>query len=176
MVKNMVDCESELRKLLSRFDTLCGIVRATWYEWRQAAIEFARPGVKPIDIVLRAWEIVGHDTAKVYYNMLDKTKPTFIEDIGKCIVFSSQAMGEDAKIVKGENPNEIYVQWDKCPWSEFARRYGVPMEEDVKGCDKWFETIIKDINDLFGVNVKWETLKAIPRGEGMCLRRIWMEK
>jgi len=46
------------------------------------------------------------------------------------------------------------------------------MEEDVLGCDKWFQTVIEDINALFNTNVKLETLKAIPRGDGICLRRI----
>jgi len=174
----MVDfsCEDELRKLLARFNTLANIERATWFEWRQAAIEYARPDVKPLDLVLRAWEIVGHDTALTYYNMLDKTSKTFLEDVARCIVFSSLTMGENAKIVKAENPHEIYVRWDRCPWPEFARRYKVPMEEDVLGCDKWFQTVIADVNAFFNTKVKLETLKAIPRGDGMCLRRLSMEE
>ncbi len=171
-----VDMEAEFRKLLARFEMLCSIVRATWYEWRQAAMEFAREGVKPLDLVLRAWEIVGHDTAKSYFLALDKSKPTFLEDIAKLIVMSSQAMGEDAKVVKGEKPNEVYVRWDSCPWPEFARRYGAPMEEDLLGCDKWFQTVIEDINALFNTKVRLETIKAIPKGDGMCLRRLWIEE
>jgi hypothetical protein len=170
-----VDVEAELRKLLAKFDTLCSIVRATWYEWRQAALEFAREGVKPLDLVLRAWEIVGHDTAKSYFPALDVSKPSFLEDIAKLIVMSSQSMGEDAKVVKGEKPNEVYVRWDSCPWPEFARRYGAPMEEDLAGCDKWFQTVIDDINALFNTKVRLVTLKAIPKGDGICLRRLYME-
>jgi hypothetical protein len=170
-----VDVEAELRKLLARFEALCSIVRATWYEWRQAALEFAREGVKPLDLVLRAWEIVGHDTAKSYFPALDVSKPSFLEDIAKLIVMSSQSMGEDAKVVKGEKPNEVYVRWDSCPWPEFARRYGAPMEEDLAGCDKWFQTVIDDINALFNTKVRLVTLKAIPKGDGICLRRLYME-
>jgi hypothetical protein len=102
-----VDPEKELRTLLNKFDALGNITRATWYEWRQAAIETARPEFTPLDLVLRAWEVVGHDTAKAYYHMLDKSKPTFIEDIAKCIVMSSTMMGEDAEIVESENENEV---------------------------------------------------------------------
>ncbi len=176
-VKKMtVDSEAEIRKLATKFEALGNITRATWFEWRQAAIECARPEFKPLDLVLKAWEVVGHDTSKAYFNMLDITKPSFIEDIGKCIVQSSTMMGEDAQILEGEEPDEIFVQWDRCPWPEFARRYGVPMEEDVLGCDKWFQTVIADINALFNTKVKLETLKAIPRGDGVCLRRISKEK
>ena len=171
-----VDSEKEIRNLMSKFEALGNITRATWYEWREAAIEMARPEFSPLDIVLKAWEVVGHDTAKAYFPTLDKSKPTFLEDIAKGIVNSSTMMGEDAKIIESENENEIYVQWDRCPWPEFARRYGAPMEEDVQGCDMWFQTVIKDINALFNTNVKLETLKAIPRGDRVCLRRISMEK
>jgi len=167
-----VDPEKEIRKLITKFEALGNITRATWYEWRQAAIECARPGLKPLDLVLKAWEVVGHDTAKAYFGALDVSKPTFIKDIAQCIVNSSTMMGEDAKLVEGENEDEIYVQWDRCPWPEFARRYGAPMEEDVLGCDKWFQTVIADINALFNTEVKLETLKAIPRGDEACLRRI----
>jgi hypothetical protein len=171
-----VDPEKEIRKLMTKFEALGNITRATWYEWRQAAIECARPEFKPLDLVLKAWEVVGHDTSKAYFTRLDVSKPSFIEDIGKCIVDSSTMMGEDAIIVKGKNENEIFVQWDRCPWPEFARRYGAPMEEDVLGCDKWFQTVIEDINELFNTSVKLETLKAIPRGDRVCLRRISMDK
>lgn len=171
-----VNCTDELRKLLTKFDMLGNIERATWYEWREAALSFAPPNVKPLDLVLKAWEVVGHDTAKAYLPMLDKSKPTFLRDIAKCIMTSSLMMGETAKLVDGKNKDEIFVQWDRCPWPEFARRYNVPMEEDVLGCDKWFQTVIGDINALFNTNVKLETLKAIPRGEQICLRRISISK
>jgi hypothetical protein len=170
-----VDPEKEIRTLMSKFEALQNINRATWYEWRQAALEYARPDVEPLELVLKAWEVVGHDTAKAYFGMLDVSKPTFIEDIAKCIVMSSTMMGENAKIVKSDNPNEVFVQWDRCPWPEFARRYDVPMEEDVLGCDKWFQTVIEDINQLFNTKVTLETQKAIPRGDGACVRRISME-
>ena len=171
-----VDSEKEIRKLIAKFEALGNITRATWFEWRQAAIDTARPEFTPLDLVLKAWEVVGHDTAKAYFNALDVSKPSFLEDIGKCIVTSSTMMGEDAKIIEGENEDEVYVQWDRCPWPEFARRYGAPMEEDVAGCDMWFTTVIADINKLFNTNVTLETLKAIPRGDGICLRRLSFEK
>jgi hypothetical protein len=170
-----VDPEKEIRKLMTKYEALQNINRATWYEWRAAAIECARPEFKPMDLVLKAWEVVGHDTAKAYFGMLDVSKSSFLEDIAKCIVQSSIMMGENAKIIKSEEPNEVFVQWDRCPWPEFARRYDAPMEEDVQGCDKWFQTVIEDINQLFNTKVKLETQKAIPRGDGVCIRRLSME-
>lgn len=171
-----VDAEKQIRTLLKKFEMLGNIERATWYEWRQAALEFAKEGTDPQDVVLRAWEIVGHDTAKSYFPILDKSKDSYLNDIAKCIETSSVMMGEDAKVVESDKPDEVFVRWDRCPWPEFARRYGAPMEEDVLGCDKWFQTVVKDINEVFNTNVKLETQKAIPRGDCQCLRRLWVEK
>ncbi len=170
-----VDTEKEIRTLINKFEALQNINRATWYEWREAAIECARPEFTPLDLVLKAWEVVGHDTAKAYFGMLDISKPSFLKDIAKCIVLSSTMMGENAKVIKSENENEVFIQWDRCPWPEFARRYGAPMEEDVLGCDKWFQTVIEDINELFNTKVKLVTEKAIPRGDGICVRRLTLE-
>ena len=173
MVEQDVDAEKELRTLLSKFDALGNITRATWYEFRQAALDLA-PKLKPMDLVLHAWEVVGHDTSKAYVNALDLSKPTFLEDIGRLIVQSSTMMGETARLRKSDKPNEVFVEWDRCPWPEFARRYGASMEEDVLGCDMWFDTVIKDINEIFGTDVKLETTHAIPRGDKTCTRRLSM--
>ena len=78
-----VDTEKQIRTLLKKFEMLGNIERATWYEWRQAALEFAKEGTDPMDVVLRAWEIVGHDTAKSYFPILDKSKDSYLQDIAK---------------------------------------------------------------------------------------------
>jgi hypothetical protein len=170
------DCEKELRTLISKFDALGNITRALFYEWREAAIRNAKEGVTPMQLVLDAWEVVGHDTAKAYFGMLDVSKPDFLKKIARAIVMSSTMMGETARMEKGKDENEFLVIWDRCPWPEFARRYEVPMDEDVKGCDKWFTTVIDDLNELFNTKVRLETLEAIPYGDGKCVRRLWMEK
>ena len=173
MADNVVDPEKDLRTLLVKFDALGNITRATWYEFRQAALDLA-PQLKPMDLALHAWEVVGHDTSKAYVNSLDLSKPSFLEDIAKLIVQSSTMMGETARLVKSSKPGEVFVEWDRCPWPEFARKYGATMEEDVLGCDMWFQTVIKDINEIFGTDVKLETTHAIPRGDKTCTRRLTM--
>ena len=166
------DCEKELKKMISKFDALGNITRALFYEWREAAIKNAKEGVTPMDLVLSAWEVVGHDTAKAYYGMLDVSKPDFLKRIARAIVMSSTMMGESARIENGKDESEFFVIWDRCPWHEFARRYDAPMEEDVKGCDMWFQTVIADINELFNTKVRLETTEAIPYGDGQCVRRL----
>jgi hypothetical protein len=173
MAEHKVDSENELRKLLGKFDALGNITRATWYEFRQAALDL-NPKLKAMDLVLHAWEVVGHDTSKAYVSALDLSKPSFLEDIGRLIVQSSTMMGESARLRKGKDASEVFVEWDRCPWPEFARKYGASMEEDVLGCDMWFQTVIKDINEIFGTDVKLETTSAIPRGDKTCTRRLSM--
>lgn len=170
------NCEKELKSLLGRFDALGNITRALFYEWRQAAIKNAKEGVTPLQLVLDAWEVVGHDTAAAYFTRLDVSRPDFLKRLARSIVGSSLVMGESARLEKGKDEDEYLIIWDRCPWPEFARRYDVPMEEDVQGCDKWFQTVVEDVNKLFNTKVRLETLEAIPRGDGRCVRRIWIEK
>jgi hypothetical protein len=83
-------------------------------------------------------------------------------------------MGEDAKFIRGENDNEAFVQHEGCPWFTWHERLDL-LDEDQPGCDKWFETTIEDINKALGTEVKFETMKSLPDGSDMCLRRIWVE-
>ena len=47
-----IDPEKEIKTLMKKYEALQNINRASWYEWRQAAIECARPEFKPLDLVL----------------------------------------------------------------------------------------------------------------------------
>ena len=47
------------------------------------------------------------------------------------------------------------------------------MEEDVLCCDQILRSLLEDVNLFFNVNYAIETQKAIPRGEGVCLRRLY---
>jgi hypothetical protein len=76
-------------------------------------------------------------------------------------------------IDRGKDPYELFIRWDRCPWPTFAKEYEINMEEDVLACDKILETILHDVNIFFNVEYKIETLKAIPRGQGVCLRRLY---
>ncbi|KXA89308.1 hypothetical protein AKJ61_03180 [candidate division MSBL1 archaeon SCGC-AAA259B11] len=155
-------------------NALMGIEHMAHFEWREAALEVC-PDVDPQELVEKYWEIVGRDTADSYVTRLDKTDPTFVRDVANSIAFSSVAMGEDAKVIKGRSEMEYYVRWDRCPWYEYGRRYDA-VEEDLPGCDKWCEVVIERINKYFGTDLKFETIKAHPLGDDCCLRRIWSEE
>jgi len=67
-------------------------------------------------------------------------------------------------------------QVGKVPLAVLSQEYGVKMEEDVLCCDRILQSILPDVNTFFNVNYKIETLKAIPRGQGVCLRRLYKLK
>ena len=83
--------------------------------------------------------------------------------------------GAVVTLENGENPFEVFIKWERCPWPTFAKEYGVEMEEEVLCCDRILQTILKDVNMFFNVNYKIETLKAIPRGQGVCLRKLYKD-
>lgn len=159
-------------QLEKKFNMLSQIQRASHFEWLRAAKELC-PSVSELDLVLKFWEIVGHDTAKSYLRHLDPEKP-LPEQIARNFVFSSQSMGEDAEFIEGEDEKEAFAQHTGCPWFEWHQRLD-KLDQDQPGCDKWLETFIEDINKELGSNIKWETVKSIPNGNDVCLRRFWVE-
>ncbi len=158
--------------LEKKFNMLSQIQRASHFEWLRAAKELC-PDVSELDLVLKFWEIVGHDTAKNYLKHLDPEK-SLPEQIAKNFGFSSQAMGEDAEFVEGKDEKEAFAQHVGCPWFEWHQRLD-KMDQDQAGCDKWLETFVDDINKELGTELKWETVKSIPNGDAVCLRRFWVE-
>jgi hypothetical protein len=49
------------------------------------------------------------------------------------------------------------------------------MEEVALYRERLFQTILEDVSIFFNINLKIEMLKAIPRGEGMYLMRLYKE-
>ena len=94
---------------------------------------------------------------------------------GRAVAANWGNQGALVKVEKGEKEHELMVTWTRCPWPTYAKDYDVPMEEDVQCCDRILQTLVKDVNTFFNVNYKIETLKAIPRGQGACVRRISKE-
>ena len=126
-----------------KFKILVEITRASHFAWRKAVEEMC-PGIDTSEVVYKMWEITGHETAKAYLKHLDPSKPLPVQ-IARSIVWSSQTMGEDAKLIKGEDENEAFVEHDGCPWFTWHDKLKL-LDEDQPGCDKWFETTINDIN------------------------------
>jgi hypothetical protein len=169
------DAEQEITKLWAKCQAIQDENRRTFFQCRQAAIELAGEGADEEAITLKAWEMKGKDTAKSYFPRVNVSKPTFVEDIAKLYVNSWRNAGALVKIEKSENPNEVFIVWERCPWPTSHKQYGVSMALDVAGCDLALQTTLADVALFANRKLKIETLKAIPRGEGKCVRRLWLE-
>ena len=149
------------------------ILRMSHFEWLKTAMHFAREGTSELAVVKKYWEIVGQDTAPGYLKHIDPAQP-LPRQIAENYVFSSLSMGEDAVVVEGRDDRESFAQHNGCPWHDWHRRLG-KLEQDLPGCDAWLEAFVTDINEALGSNVKWETVKSLPGGDHICLRRFWVE-
>ncbi len=155
-----------------RFAVLCEIARAQHFAWHEAVRQMC-PGADLAKIVDRMWELSGHDTAKAYLKRLDKTKPLAAQ-VASSIVWSSQCMGEAATLETGPGKDEAFVRHADCPWFHWHKRLGL-LPEDRPGCDIWFQTIVRDVNEKLGTRLQVATLEALPDGGSCCLRRFFVE-
>ena len=156
-----------------KFNMLSQIQRASHFEWLEAAKHFAREGTTELELVKKFWEIVGRDTSDGYLRHIDPNEP-LPRQIAESFVFSSQSMGEDAVLVEGADENECFARHNGCPWFDWHKRLG-KLDQDLPGCDAWLESFMDIINEKLGTNVQRATIKSLPDGDDICLRRFWVE-
>ncbi|MFH1529860.1 MAG: hypothetical protein ABIK09_03890 [Pseudomonadota bacterium] len=156
-----------------KFHMLSQIQRISHFEWLEAAMHFAKEGTTELDLVKKFWEIVGRDTSGSYLKHLNPEAP-LPRQIAESFVFSSRSMGEDAVLVEGADENECFARHNGCPWHEWHERLG-KLDQDLPGCDAWLESFMEIINETLGTNVRWATVKSLPAGDDICLRRFWVD-
>jgi hypothetical protein len=172
------DAEKEITKLWNNLHAAQADIGRTYYRWRQAALEIAGPDADPLEVGLKAAEVIGAELGKAALPRLNwlKGEEAWLRSLAGGIALNWITQGAVVKVEPGENPFEMFIKWERCPWPSFAKQYGVKMEEDVLCCDKILQSILPDVNTFFNVNYKIETLKAIPRGQGVCLRRLYKDQ
>ncbi len=171
------NAEKEVAKLWRNMHTAQSEIGKNYYRWRQAALEFAGPDADPLEVSLRAAEITGAEIGKTTLPRLNwlKGEQAWHMSLARAIASHWTNQGALVTVGGGDNDSELLIKWSRCPWPTYAKDYGVKMEEDVLCCDRILESILKDVNLFFNVNYKIETLKAIPRGQGACIRRLYKE-
>ena len=153
-----------------RFQILAEITRASHFAWREAALRMC-PDVEPQKLVNEMWDITGVQTAEAYLKRLDASGD-LAHQVASSIVWSSQCMGEDARLEGGDG--EWFVTHDACPWHTWHSNLGL-LPEDRPGCDRWFEATVRTVNERLGTNLRFETRSALPDGDDCCRRRFWVE-
>lgn len=169
------DAEKEITKLWRDLHSAQGEIGKTYMRWRQAALALAGQGANPREVSLKAAEIMGSEFGKGLLPRLNwlKGEEAWLMSLAGAYAGNWSTQGALVKLEKGQNPFEVFIKWERCPWPTYAKEYDVEMEEDVLCCDKILQAALTDINVFFNVDYKIETLKAIPRGQGVCLRRLY---
>lgn len=129
----------------------------------------------PLEGSLKAAEVTAKETGKNFLPRLNwlKGEEVWLMNLANNYIGQWVNHGTIVKMEKGGNPLRSFLNGERGPWPTFAKEYGVKMEEDALCCDKILQSILVDVNVFFSVNYNIETLKAIPRGEGACLRRLY---
>ena len=172
-----VDAEKEITRLWRAMHSAQGEICKTYYRWREVALAVAGPEVAPLEVALKAAEHMGRDIGKSFLPRLNwlKGEEAFLLNLGRALAGIWITEGGIASAQKGETPGEVFITCTRCPWPTAAKEFGVPMEEVALTRERLFQTILEDVSVFFNVKVKLEMLKAIPRGEGMYLMRLYKE-
>jgi hypothetical protein len=169
------DAEREVTKLWRSLHGAQGEIGRTYYRWRKAALALAGEGADPLEVSLKTAEVIGEEIGKGLMPRLNWLKgvEAWLKNLGRAIASHWSNQGAIVEVAQGENGTELLITWTRCPWPTYAKDYGVAMEEDVQCCDRILETLLGDVNLFFNVNYRIETQKAIPRGQGACVRRLY---
>lgn len=170
-----VDAEKEISRLWRTLHAAQNTSIRTFYQWRKTALELLGPDANTTEVALKGWGVMGSDLGKSFLPRLSfsKGEEAFIKQVARLYAGAWQNYGAVVKVDDGSMPYEVFIKWERCPWPTFAKEFGVPMNEDVEGCDLCLQAILDLVNAFMGTNLKIETHKAIPRGEGVCLRRLY---
>ncbi len=170
-----VDAEKEITRLWRALHGAQDEIGKTYYRWRQVALEFAGEGVNPIDVGLRAAEIFGKDIGKSLLPRMNwlKGEEGFLMILAKSLAGLWVNDGGLATVEKGAKPGEILITCTRDPWPSWAKEFGVPMEEVAVCRERMYQSILEDVSVFLNIPLKIEMQKAIPRGQGETIMRLY---
>jgi hypothetical protein len=170
-----VNTQKEVSTLWRNLHNVQNEVCKTYYRWREAAIEVAGEKADPLDVAMKATRVMGKDIGRTFLPRLNwlKGKEAFMMSLGKSLAGLWASEGAIVTVENGEKEGEILIKCTRDPWPSVAKEYGVPMEEVALCREKLFATILEDVSIFFNIKLSIEMQKAIPRGEGMYLFRLY---
>lgn len=172
------DAEKEIGRLWKSLHAAQAEIGKTYYRWRQLALQIAGEDAKPLDIGLRAAEIFGKDIGKGLLPRLNwlKGEEVFLQNLGRALAGLWVTDGGIAMVEKSEKPGEVFIKCTRDPWPTWAKEFGVPMEEVALCRERLLQSILEDVSIFFNIGLGIEMQKAIPRGEGMWLIRLYKDE
>jgi len=172
-----VNAEKEITKLWRNLQGAQTEICNTYYRWREVAIAVAGSDMKPMDIAMKAAEMMGKDIGKNLLPRLNwlKGEEGLMMNLGGALAGIWSTEGGIAMAEKGDKPGEVFIRCTRCPWPTAAKQFGVPMEEVALTRERLFQAILEDVSVFFNIRLRIEMLKAIPRGQGEYLLRLYKE-
>jgi hypothetical protein len=173
-----VNAEKEITKLWSNLHSAQAEICKTYYRWRQVALDVAGEGADERELALKAAYRMGKDVGKDCLPRLNwlKGEEAFLLSLGRLLAGMWAREGALTSAEQGEDGGEVYIRCTRCPWPSVAKQYGVPMEEVALVRERFFEAILEDVSVFFNIGLGIEMLKAIPRGEGEYLLRLYKKE
>jgi hypothetical protein len=169
-----VNAEKEIGKLWKNLHAAQGEILKMYYRMREVALACAAPGTDPMEVGLKAAEMIGKDVGKSLLPRLNwlKGEEGFLVQVGGALAGIWNNEGGLARVEKGEKPGEVLIRCIRCPWPGTAKDFDVSMEEVALSRERMFQAVLEDVSVFFNVPLRLEMLKAIPRGQGMYLMRL----
>ncbi|MFP4037736.1 MAG: hypothetical protein ACLFUE_09460 [Desulfobacteraceae bacterium] len=173
-----VNAEKEITKLWKSLQAAQKEIHQTYYRWREFALELAGDGADPTETALKAADAFGRYIGKGLLPRLNLLKGDegFMGMLGKQLAGLWAVEGAVVNVEKGETPLEVILRCTRDPWPTAAKEFAVPMEEVALARERLFQAMLVDISVFFNRPLKIEMQKAIPRGEGEWVFRLWMDK
>ncbi len=170
-----VDAEKEITRLYKALHSAQDEIGKTYYRWRKVALEFAGDNVKPLDVALRAAEVFGKDIGKSFLPRMNwlKGEEGFMMILGKALAGLWITDGGLATAEKGENPGEIFIKCTRDPWPTWDKEFGVSMEEVALCRERMYQSVLEDVSMFMNIPLKIELEKAISRGQGETVMRLY---
>lgn len=172
------NAEKEIATLWKNMHAAQSEVGKTFYRWRQVALDLAGPDADPKDVSLKAAEVFGKDIGKSLLPRLNwlKGEEAFLLNLGRAYAGLWNTDGAVATAEAGEKPGEVFVKCTRDPWPTYAKEFGVSMEEVALYRERLFQSILDDVSVFFNIKLNIEMQKAIPRGQGMWLMRLYKDE
>lgn len=170
-----VNAEKEIttlwRNLHSAQDEIC----RTYYRWRQVALDIAGPDRDPMEIAMKAADFIGKEIGKSLLPRLNwlKGEDALLTNLARALANLWALEGAIVEVEKGEKEGERLIKCTRDPWPSIAKEYDVPMEEVALTRERIFKSALEDVSVFFNIGLGIEMLKAIPRGEGIYLFRLY---
>jgi hypothetical protein len=170
-----VEAEKEITKLWRALHSAQDEIGKTYFRWRQVALEFAGDGVNPLDVALRAAEVFGKDIGKSLLPRMNwlKGEEGFMMILSNALAGLWITEGGLATVEKGAGPGEIFIKCTRDPWPTWAKEFGVPMEEVALCRERLYQSVLEDVGLFMNIPLKIEMQKAIARGQGETVMRLF---